>query len=331
MKIFKLAENNYNTKEMIFMADKELKLETKCYDANEYGYLYGLNKRISDEEFEKIKPYMRNFRRKDFVDGIIKVTGRPEGYRCLEKDVAKVEEILGIENTLEKRQNKIKKAFEDPVQKVNLKDKAYDWLNTLFKKTGNDLNKLNLWIARADELAGIQEVNEYNKDNFHFLIQDIKEISYKDGINIEELQNLFNKYGIYFVVEKALSGSKVRGCFKVKCKNPAIYITKNYTGKDSFYFELFHELGHCKSDYNVAISKVIVDGDEDREKRADKFALETMISNDIWEEIKEDYNENNLLKLSQKYKIPMSFIVGRMAKLKVIEYSSELYNKYKMI
>ena len=57
--------------------------------------------------FEKVKPYMRDFRRKDFLDGIIKVTGRPEGYRCLEKDVSKVEEILGIENTLEKRQNKI--------------------------------------------------------------------------------------------------------------------------------------------------------------------------------------------------------------------------------
>ena len=47
------------------MADKDLKLETKCYDANEFGYLYGLNKRIPDEEFEKVKPYMRNFRRKD--------------------------------------------------------------------------------------------------------------------------------------------------------------------------------------------------------------------------------------------------------------------------
>lgn len=118
------------------MADKELKLETKCYDANEYGYLYGLNKRIPDEEFEKVKPYMRDFRRKDFVDGIIKVTGRPEGYRCLEKDVAKVEEILGIENTLEKRQSKIKKAMADPVKKVALKDDAYNWLNTLFKKGG---------------------------------------------------------------------------------------------------------------------------------------------------------------------------------------------------
>ena len=118
------------------MADKDLKLETKCYDANEFGYLYGLNKRISDEEFEKVKPYMRNFRRKDFVDGIIKVTGRPEGYRCLEKDVSKVEEILGIENTLEKRQEKIKKAMQDPVKKVALKDDAYNWLNTLFKKGG---------------------------------------------------------------------------------------------------------------------------------------------------------------------------------------------------
>ena len=128
------------------MEDKELKMETKCYDANEYGYLYGLNKRIPDEEFEKVKSYMRDFRRKDFVDGIIKVTGRPEGYRCLEEDVPKVEEILGIENTLEKRQNKIKKAFADPIAKVNLKDNAYNWLNTLFKKTGThpkqDLSRL---------------------------------------------------------------------------------------------------------------------------------------------------------------------------------------------
>lgn len=128
------------------MEDKELKMETKCYDANEYGYLYGLNKRIPDEEFEKVKSYMRDFRRKDFVDGIIKVTGRPEGYRCLEEDVPKVEEILGIENTLEKRQNKIKKALADPITKVNLKDNAYNWLNTLFKKTGThpkqDLSRL---------------------------------------------------------------------------------------------------------------------------------------------------------------------------------------------
>ena len=147
---------------------------------------------------------------------------------------------------------------------------------------------------------------------------------------ITEIQNMLNNYGIYFIVEKALSGTKVRGCFKVKGKNPAIYITKNYSGKDSFYFELFHELGHCKSDYNEAKSKVIVDANEEQEKRADEFALDMMIDKMAWKEIEIDYCENNLLKISNKYKIPMSFFVGRLAKLRKITYSSELYNKYKL-
>ncbi|MBO7718807.1 MAG: hypothetical protein J6S29_01495 [Methanosphaera sp.] len=118
------------------MNDKELRLETKCYDAVDYGYLYGLNQKIPDEDFEKVKKYMKDFRRKDFADGIIKVTGRPEGYRCLEEDVPKVEEILGITNTLEKRQNKIKKAFENPDEKRKLKDQSLNWLITLFKRGG---------------------------------------------------------------------------------------------------------------------------------------------------------------------------------------------------
>ncbi len=118
------------------MTQKELRMETKCYDASEYGYLYGLNQKIPDEEFEKVKMYMKDFRRKDFADGIIKVTGRPEGYRCLEKDVPKVEEILGIKNTLEKRKNKITEAFKNPVEKRKLKDQSMTWLEALFTRGG---------------------------------------------------------------------------------------------------------------------------------------------------------------------------------------------------
>lgn len=200
---------------------------------------------------------------------------------------------------------------------------------TLFKKNGNDLNKLNLWIARCDEIAKNQFINKYDSINFLLLISDIKEMSFKKGINIEELQKLLNSYGIYFVVEKALSGTKIRGCFKVKGKNPAIYITKNYIGKDSFYYELYHELGHCKSDYNEAKSKVIVEGNENQEKRADEFALNTMIDKDVWKKIENNIKENELVKISEDYKIPMSFIVGRLAKFNKINYSSKLYNKYK--
>lgn len=201
---------------------------------------------------------------------------------------------------------------------------------TLFKKTGSDLNKLNLWIARCNEMVENQTVSVYDKDNFWFLIDDLKKESYNKGINLEKVKSLLNNYGIYFIVEKALSGTKVRGSFRVKGKNPAIYLTQNYSSKDSFYFELFHELGHCKSDFNEAKNKVIVEGTDLIEKRADDFAIKAMIPNDVWIEIINNVSEKNCLQISKKNKIPMSFIVGRLAKFKLIKYDGELYNKYKM-
>ena len=201
---------------------------------------------------------------------------------------------------------------------------------TLFKKDGENINKLNLWIARCDEISKVQVVKEYISANFYFLIEDLKLEAYKN-LDIDKIQKILNNYGIYFVVEKALSGTKVRGCFKVKGKNPAIYITKNYIGKDSFYFELFHELGHCKSDYNEAKNKIIVEGEEKQEKRADTFAINTMIPMDIWKDIELNYSKENLLKISSENKIPMSFIVGRLAKNGKIAYNSKMYNDYKLV
>lgn len=201
----------------------------------------------------------------------------------------------------------------------------------LFKKSGENYYKLALWIARCDEISNTQGVEKYDNTKFNELILELMNEAYNEKINIERIREILNKYGIIFVCEKALPGTKVRGCFKVKLNTPAIYITDNYSGKDSFFFEIFHELGHCKSDYNMAKSKTIIDGDEDREKRADLFAINTMISEDKWIDISKSIDEEYLCKKSKEYKIPMSFIVGRLAKNNLIKYNSELYNKYKLI
>ena len=41
--------------------------------------------------------------------------------------------------------------------------------------------------------------------------------------------------------------------------------------------------------------------------------------------------EEMLLRISKENKIPMSFIVGRLAKNNIIDYKSKLYNKYKLV
>lgn len=198
----------------------------------------------------------------------------------------------------------------------------------LFKKSGKDFKKIALWIAHCDEIVKQQQVKEYNHYNILFLVGDLKEYSYKEETNLEEIKNILNNYGIYFACEKAITGTKVRGCFKVKGKHPAIYITDNYAGKDSLFFELFHELGHCKSDYNEAQSKVIIDGNKEKEQKADKFALECMIDEEIWREIiKSDLKEDTLKYISKENRIPMSFIVERLAKMNKISYDSKIYKQ----
>ena len=186
----------------------------------------------------------------------------------------------------------------------------------LFKKTGNDFNKIALWIAHCDETIKQQNVNEYNSYNLMLLIKDLQELAYNNSIDIDKVRELLNKYGIYFACEKALTGTKIRGCFRVKGKQPAIYVTDNYAGKDSFFFELFHELGHCKSDYNEGKNKVIIDGNDLKEEKADKFALEVMIPENIWKKIVDgEINEKTLKEISIQEKTPMSLLLEDLPKM----------------
>ena len=76
-------------------------------------------------------------------------------------------------------------------------------------------------------------------------------------------------------------------------------------------------------------TKVIIDGNKEKEEKADKFALNTMIDEESWIEIlKSDLKEVTLKNISEKYCIPMSFIVGRLAKNNKIKYDSKIYQKY---
>lgn len=42
---------------------------------------------------------------------------------------------------------------------------------------------------------------------------DLKKYAYENATDLHELQKILNNYGIFFVCEKAIKGTKVRGCF----------------------------------------------------------------------------------------------------------------------
>lgn len=185
-----------------------------------------------------------------------------------------------------------------------------------------NLTKIYLWIKHCDKLLVSQIVNEYNKENFNKLLEELK-IERMKKFNKKSLIKLFNKYGIYLVIEDALTSTKIRGCTTVKKNNPAIYITTYLKEKSSFYYVLYHELAHIKTDYNKAKNAIIIDSDN--ESKMDTFALNEMITPNDYELLKN--NRKNINKISKAKNIPLCFIYSRLAHDKLIKYNSLEYIK----
>lgn len=194
------------------------------------------------------------------------------------------------------------------------------------KKDDADRSKIYLWIKRCDNKIKGKIISNYTSSNLLLLNKELITIR-NNKFNEEELIKVFNKYGIYLVIEDALTGTKIRGCSMVKGNNPCIYITRYFKEKASFYFTLYYELGHIKRDYNKLKNKIIINDEENSEKEMDEYALNQMIPNNIWKEIK-----NNLLlkeEICIKNKIPLCFLYSRLAYEKIISYSSKEYNSHR--
>lgn len=225
-----------------------------------------------------------------------------------------------------KQESSLSQIAVDLLEYLQVKD--FDNLNTymdkrvLYKKRDDaDLTKIYLWITRCDILIKDIKINEYNKNNLPLLLQELREERMKK-FNSESLIKIFSKYGIYLVIEDALKGSKIRGAMMVKGKNPTIYMTKYLKEKSSFYFALYHELGHVKTDYNKAKNKVIVD-DEEKESKADLFALNEMIDHNLYNVMKEDIKSASSICLNNS--IPLSFLYSRLAYDNIISYNNKEY------
>lgn len=206
-------------------------------------------------------------------------------------------------------------------------DSVYKDDNSILYKSKNDKKELlALWLERCYRVVSNQEVKEYNKDNIEVVVNYIREQASKNIFDKEELIRVFNDNGIFLAIEKDLTGSKIRGAFKVLNNKPAIYITKKHKRYADIYFALLHELAHCKSDFNRAKSGSIVTTEdksvEDYEIKADKTAFNWMIDDKVYQSIK--YCSDVIEELD----VIKSFYVYRLANDKLIDYSSKMYQEY---
>ena len=202
--------------------------------------------------------------------------------------------------------------------------------NHIFYKSKNDKPELlALWLEHCYRTVRNQELGIYNKNNIDKLVSFVRKEASNNRFDKERLIKEFNKNGIFLAIEPDLEGAKIRGAFRVLNDKPAIYLTPKYKRIADIYFALFHELAHCKSDYNRAKSGSFVSienikSEEDYEIRANKTAFNWMVNDKAYNDIvkNKNYDNNNEIK---------SFLVYRLAQDGHISYKSKLYQDNNII
>ncbi|MGI9229891.1 MAG: helix-turn-helix domain-containing protein [Gammaproteobacteria bacterium] len=128
--------------------------------------------------------------------------------------------------------------------------------------------------------------------------------------------------GIVLVIEKHLPGTYLDGAAMLSdTDNPVIGMTLRYDRLDNFWFVLFHELGHVFLHLSSGLHYDFFDeegeGSEDAiEKEADKFALETLIPDDAWEQCLSRFalSDDSVRMDAERLGIDVSILAGRIRK-----------------
>lgn len=117
----------------------------------------------------------------------------------------------------------------------------------------------------------------FSKDDADSLLSELKEImrSHMEDQQREigEIRETMKKYGIQFSVVQSFEGAPVHGYISKRADGSYAMAVTMREPQESFWFSIFHELGHiCKGNVVKKVKFVDYDRDSAEERNADAFA-----------------------------------------------------------
>lgn len=156
-------------------------------------------------------------------------------------------------------------------------------------RSGSEINDfaLKAWYARVITKARNQEVNVFFDKNYiseswftELVLLSTKENGPKEAI--ERLKDI----GIRVIIESHIEGTHLDGAaILMDSLYPVIALTLRYDRIDNFWFVLFHEIAHIILHLNDELEMIFDDLDLNIagiEEEADRYALNTLISDKVW-------------------------------------------------
>ncbi|MBE5950726.1 MAG: addiction module antidote protein, HigA family [Lachnospiraceae bacterium] len=163
---------------------------------------------------------------------------------------------------------------------ANLKEIAVSGMFRLHSEEEVNPYVMGAWIRLCQMVTDTTEVTtKFIVLETESLVEEIKLLMREDSLNLfGRLKEVMAKHGISFAVMKRFSGAPVQGYLSQK--ENGIYqmaLTVEETFPSTFWFALFHEIGHIVNGDVGKLQRFLDDGsDEKKEQAADLFAREKL-------------------------------------------------------
>lgn len=147
------------------------------------------------------------------------------------------------------------------------------------------------------------------------------------------IRKAFLETGVIFVILPNIAGSKTNGATKKIGDNIMLMVNDRRLNADSFWFTLFHEIGHIiNGDYGISFEKET----GEQEEAANKFAQDSLIPSDQYKKFVEGakFDLQSIKEFANRINRDPGIVLGRLQNDKIVDFNDwilrPLRHKYKV-
>lgn len=154
------------------------------------------------------------------------------------------------------------------------RDMAVSFRSSAEEITEGNVVRANVMVQIATNKALKTEAPKFNKKKFEKAAKFALTLTKNHEEFYPLLYNAFLEAGVIFIILPNISGSKINGATKKIGSNIMLMVNDRRLNADSFWFTLYHEIGHIvNGDYGISFEREA----GEQEEAADKFAEDSLI------------------------------------------------------
>lgn len=207
-----------------------------------------------------------------------------------------------------------------------------------FRSSTEELSDANVIKANTMVQIAINEAlkitaPKFSKKKFEKAVEYALTLTKKHDEFYPLIKEKFCEAGVIIIILPNISGSKINGATKKIGDNIMLMVNDRRLNADTFWFTLFHEIGHITNgDYGISFEKE----DGEQEEAADKYAEDSLIPPDKYDEFLNngEFGLQAINDFARQIERDPGIVLGRLQNDRIVRFNDcnmkSLRHKYKV-